>query len=187
MIRQSSVRFANSPFAKGAFWPVRSRAPSEYEARWSSPRPNAPFLKGGGSAQALTGDCRTPRRFGKHTLPAVYPALAEVRTILSHGLRHDSPTVRNGCADKTILNPLRGQLLCQRSLLFDALPHGIRIRKTMEFIAPKSSLLKGGWRRRKSPPGDCRILAAFQKACRGGLAYSSEHVDVNSSKRTTPA
>ncbi len=63
---QSSVRFADSSFAKGAFWPVRSRAPSEYEACWSSPRPNAPFLKGGGSAQALTGDCRTPRRFGKH-------------------------------------------------------------------------------------------------------------------------
>jgi len=36
---------------------MRSRALFEYEKRWSSPPQNAPFTKGGGSAQALAGDC----------------------------------------------------------------------------------------------------------------------------------
>ena len=39
---------------------VRSQAASEYEIRWGSPRPKAPFLKGDGGAQAPTGDCRIP-------------------------------------------------------------------------------------------------------------------------------
>ena len=34
--------------------------------RQSSPLPNAPFLKGGGSAQALPGDCRIRMRPAKH-------------------------------------------------------------------------------------------------------------------------
>ena len=45
------------PLSKGAFWLMRFQALSEYENRWSSPPPNAPFLKGGGSARALTKDC----------------------------------------------------------------------------------------------------------------------------------
>ncbi len=54
---QSTACAVDSSFAKGAFWTVRARMPSEYEPRWNSPLPNAPFLKGGGSALALTGDC----------------------------------------------------------------------------------------------------------------------------------
>ena len=46
---------------------VRSRAPSEYGDRWSSPRPKAPFLKGGGGAQAPTGDCRIPAAAKGHS------------------------------------------------------------------------------------------------------------------------
>ena len=128
---------------------------SNTKKHWSLPPPKAPFLKGGGGAPAPTGDCRIPRRFGKHTLPAVYPALAEVRTILSHGLRHDSPTVRNGRADKTILSPLRGQLLCQRSRL------DVCFRAPSEYEArwssprPNAPFLKGGGGAR-APTGDCR-------------------------------
>ena len=45
---------------------MRSRTLAEYAPRQSSPLPNAPFLKGGGTARAVTGDCRIRMRPAKH-------------------------------------------------------------------------------------------------------------------------
>ena len=52
---QSSVRFADSSFQKGAFWPVHLPAAFVYGKRWGSPLPKAPFLKGGGRSVAADG------------------------------------------------------------------------------------------------------------------------------------
>ena len=55
------------PFAKGAFWGVRSPAAFECEKTLEFTAPKS-LLKGGGSAQALTGDCRIPAAAGAASL-----------------------------------------------------------------------------------------------------------------------
>ena len=54
---QSASRTA--PLPKEPFGLCAPMRHPNTKKRWSSPLPNAPFTKGGGSAQALTGDCLT--------------------------------------------------------------------------------------------------------------------------------
>ena len=70
-----------------------------------------------------------------------------------------APQFTKAARIRTILSPLRGQLLCQRSLLVSALSNAIRIRNPLEFTTPKRPLSERGWH------GVSRD---------GGLPYSSD-------------
>ena len=73
------------PLSKGAFWSVRSRALPEYEKRRGKPPPNAPFTTGGGTAQAVTGDCLTKAPLRKACRGLLYSsALRACRTIAEY-------------------------------------------------------------------------------------------------------
>gem|GEM_PF-3940693 len=100
------ILLADSSFAKGAFWFVRSRAPSEYEktSEFATPKcplfergwqrasadGGLPYYSGGASAdgglpyssgaQALTGDCRIPAAAQAPTGDCLTPAAASGNT-----------------------------------------------------------------------------------------------------------
>ena len=50
--------------------------------------------------------------FTKHTFPAVYPALAQARTILSHGFRHDSSFQKEPFGNTLTIGGEGAQSLC---------------------------------------------------------------------------